>query len=98
MFLHVGGDRVVAVWDLIAVVDAHIFPGLTEPEFLIKARSEGCYFPEDEGEPKAYVVAEDGVYATVVTAHTLRRRAEQLAAFLDQGATYPRDDKPPKFR
>jgi len=84
MFLHVGGDRVVAGWELIAVIDAHIFSDQPEPEFLSVARSEGRFFPDEEGEPNAYVVAEDGIYATVVTAHTLRRRAAQLAAFLDE--------------
>lgn len=84
VFLHVGGDRVVALRDLIAIIDAQAFLISSEPEFVAKARREGKFFPDEEGEPNAYVVAEEGIYATVVTAQTLRRRTEQLAAFLRQ--------------
>lgn len=86
MFLHVGGDRVVALQDLIAIVDTRAQSTSEEPEFVTKARKEGRYFPDEEGKPNAYVVAEDGVYATVVTAQTLRRRTKQLIAFLTRGS------------
>ncbi len=87
VFLHVGSDRVVALEDLIAIVDARAHSVSAEPGFVVKARREGRYFPDEEGEPNAYVVAEDGVYATVVTAQTLRRRTKQLITFLSRGSS-----------
>lgn len=87
VFLHVGDDRVVALEDLIAIVDARAHHVSAEPEFVTMARSEGRFYPDEEGEPNAYVVAEDGVYATVVTAQTLRRRTKQLIAFLSRGGS-----------
>lgn len=79
MYLHIGGDRVVPLEDLIVIIDARYFEERGEPEFLAQAWSAGELTIDDEGEVHSYVVVRNHIYGTKITAATLRRRVEQFA-------------------
>lgn len=80
MFLHLGGDTVVALKDVIAIFDLDItsISKITR-EFLHVAEEEGFVINVSEDLPKSYVLAETNresrVYVSPISAATLLKRA-----------------------
>ena len=80
MFLHLGGDTVVALKDVIAIFDLDItsISKITR-EFLHVAEEEGFVINVSEDLPKSYVLAETNresrVYVYPISAATLLKRA-----------------------
>ena len=80
MFLHLGGDTVVALKDVIAIFDLDItsISKITR-EFLHVAEEEGFVINVSEDLPKSYVLAETNresrVYVSPISAATLLTRA-----------------------
>ena len=80
MFLHLGGDTVVALKDVIAIFDLDItsISKITR-EFLHVAEEEGFVINVSEDLPKSYVLAETNresrVYVSPISAATLLNRA-----------------------
>lgn len=84
MILHVGGDKLVRVADVVAILDRE--KALASPEsreFLKTARDEGFIVCVSPDPVKSYVIAEEGrqcrIYASPITSTTLLRRS-QLSA------------------
>lgn len=87
MFLHLGGDTVVAMKDVIAIFDLDItsISKITR-EFLHIAEEEGFVINVSEDLPKSYVLAETNresrVYVSPISAATLLKRAENFTSNL----------------
>ncbi len=80
MYLHLGGDTVVSLKDVIAIFDLDItsISKITR-EFLHIAEEEGFVINVSEDLPKSYVLAEinqkSRVYISPISASTLLKRA-----------------------
>ncbi len=84
MFLHLGGDTVVSLKDVIAIFDLDItsISKITR-EFLHVAEEEGFVINVSEDLPKSYVLAETNnesrVYVSPISAATLLKRANHFS-------------------
>ncbi len=84
MYLHLGGDTVVSLKDVIAIFDLDItsISKITR-EFLHIAEEEGFVINVSEDLPKSYVLAEinrkSRVYISPISASTLLKRASNFA-------------------
>ena len=84
MYLHLGGDTVVSLKDVIAIFDLDItsISKITR-EFLHIAEEEGFVVNVSEDLPKSYVLAEinqkSRVYISPISASTLLKRASNFA-------------------
>lgn len=76
MFVHLGGDTVVAAKDVVAILDARLLEqSAVNRELVERAVKTGrLHGPEAGPECKALVVAVDGVYTSGISAPTLARR------------------------
>lgn len=85
MFLHLGGDTVVSLKDVIAIFDLDItsISKITR-EFLHVAEEEGFVVNVSDDLPKSYVLAENNneskVYVSPISAATLLKRANNFTA------------------
>jgi hypothetical protein len=79
MFLHVGGDVVVRIGDLVAILDRRSADasGATR-EFVGFMGAQGRVEDVSQGEAKAIVVCTDRVVLSPISAGTLRRRVGVL--------------------
>lgn len=84
MYLHLGGDTVVSLKDVIAIFDLDItsISKITR-EFLHIAEEEGFVVNVSEDLPKSYVLAEinqkSRVYISPISASTLLKRASNFS-------------------
>ena len=84
MYLHLGGDTVVSMKDVIAIFDLDItsISKITR-EFLHIVEEEGFVVNVSEDLPKSYVLAEinhkSRVYISPISASTLLKRAGNFA-------------------
>lgn len=86
MFLHIGGDVAVALRDVVAIVDARAaHGGSTGGDLLSAVKLGGARFASTEGEPSAYVVTTEAVYASSISPSTLRRRAQSPYSVREEG-------------
>lgn len=81
MYLHLGGDVVLRVNDIIGIFDIeHTSVSKGTRTFLAKAQKAGIVETVSDELPKSFVVASDGeksvVYITQISSATLRRRME----------------------
>lgn len=76
MFVHLGGDTVVAANDVVAILDARLLEeSAVNRELVERAVKAGkLHGPGAGPECKALVVAVDGVYTSGISAPTLARR------------------------
>jgi len=76
VFLHIGGEVVVDLREVIAIVDAELEnrPGPTR-ELLQLVRSEGKVLAAQGSACKSYVITDDYIYSSPISPATLRRRA-----------------------
>lgn len=76
MYLHIGGESVIALRDLVAVLDARALKASPEGLFFLeKMRAQRSLVPSDEERTNSYVVTTRGVFASAISATTLKRRA-----------------------
>ncbi|MDP2859862.1 MAG: DUF370 domain-containing protein [Bacillota bacterium] len=83
MFLHVGADRSVRSDDIIAIIDlraADLSPATRE--FLTVMKDEGVLEDISEGDPKSFVIINDRVYLSPISALTLSKRTIGVPAKL----------------
>lgn len=85
MFLHLGGDTVVALKDVIAIFDLDITStSKITREFLHVAEEEGFVINVSDDLPKSYILAETNnkskVYVSPISAATLLKRANNFTA------------------
>ncbi len=76
MFIHVGGDEMVPLRDLVMILDAAAGKGAVNEGFLQTAREEGFWRQVGDGPVKSYVITSHKVIASPISAPTLRKRVE----------------------
>ncbi|BAS25866.1 extracellular matrix regulator RemB [Limnochorda pilosa] len=72
MYLHLGGDRLVLLSQVVAIMEAG---SSAMRAYAARAEAEGKLDPCRDGQVHAYVVTRDRVYASAISAATLQRRA-----------------------
>lgn len=85
MYLHLGGDTVVSLKDVIAIFDLDITStSKITREFLQVVEEEGFVVNVSEDLPKSYILAETDneskVYISPISAATLLKRANNFTA------------------
>jgi len=76
MYVHLGGEVVVPIQDIVGIFDARMLEGNEDNQrFLESARTHGRMVAEiPVGDRKAVVVTTDGVYTSAISSLTLVRR------------------------
>lgn len=79
MYLHVGGDVVVAMRDVIGIFDMErTTVSRVTRSFMTMAEDDGFVMTVGDDLPKSYVISEENnryvVYVTPISAATLRKR------------------------
>ncbi|HXX40188.1 MAG TPA: extracellular matrix/biofilm biosynthesis regulator RemA family protein [bacterium] len=80
MYVHLGGDVVVPIQDIVGIFDARMLDGSRDNErFLASARASGRMLVEMRAEDtKSVVVTTHGVYASAISSLTLVRRVTNV--------------------
>lgn len=76
MFIHLGGNRMISINDVIAIVDATVkkFP-FTNSSFFTHAKQHGWVEVISDEDVKSYVITDYKIYASPISSLTLKRRA-----------------------
>lgn len=83
LFVHIGGDVVIALRDLVAIIDVGSMEKSPLNAQSIRQWNEtGILNRVAEGPVNAWVVTTHRVYATPISAATLRKRAENFVKAL----------------
>ena len=77
-YLHLGGDTMVPLRSVIAVLDWEVQRAPATREFLDLQRSEGRLVDLSAGRPKSVVVTDGGAFLSAVSVLTLQRRARAV--------------------
>ncbi len=80
MYVHLGGEVVVPIYDIVGIFDARMLEGSEDNErFLTSSRANGRMLvemrPQDR---KSIVVTTHGVYASAISSLTLVRRVTNV--------------------
>lgn len=75
MFLHLGGDQIVRLSDVVAILDYKVARAASSKEYMQLARSEGRLHDIGDGETKSFVISRDAVYLSPISSTTLKKRA-----------------------
>lgn len=88
MYLHLGGDVVVPIQEIIGIFDSRLLEGNEDNQrFVQVARTYGRIRSEVPQEDcKALVVTTSGVYTSAISSLTLQKRVTHLQWGLAQGA------------
>ncbi|HUW66008.1 MAG TPA: DUF370 domain-containing protein [Spirochaetia bacterium] len=85
MFLHVGGDVMVAKKDIIAVISAETRRSAITREFFDVARDEGFLVHiAREGKEKSYVLTGREIYISPISCSTLKKRCTGVLALVEE--------------
>lgn len=85
MFLHLGGDVVVPLSELVAIFDAELaVQNRPVQEFLRTAKDEGLVDDVSGGRSKSFVLTGDRVYLSQISSLTLKKRAENVSEYLEE--------------
>lgn len=76
VYLHLGGDRVVRLRDILAILNAGASAARA---YAAQAEARGLLEPAAPGPVHAYVVTQEKVYASPISTATLARRAARAA-------------------
>lgn len=77
MYVHVGGETLVPLQDVIAILDAQAGRMTAESRRLVRdALAGGRYRDVSSGTVNAYIVTDTCVYASPISAGTLKKRIE----------------------
>lgn len=80
MFLHVGGDVVISMKQVIAILDLRTSKtGEATREFLAMAYGQRRLVDIADGEKKSLVLTEKEIYLSPISSLTLMKRADFLA-------------------
>ncbi|HPT83895.1 MAG TPA: DUF370 domain-containing protein [Limnochordia bacterium] len=77
MFLHIGGDVMIPLRDLITVVDLSGSPSSVNGEFLKTAEEEG-FVVQLTGKPASLVICTKQVFLSPISTQTLFKRARRI--------------------
>ena len=86
MYVHVGGDVVLLIPDIVGIFDARMMEGSPDNErFMERARAQGRMRVEvPHRDRKAIVVTTGGVYQSAISPVTLVRRVTNAGAELSR--------------
>lgn len=77
MYIHLGGNQIVRVCDVVAILDHNS----TNPHpFLESIKKAGRLIEIPNDEVKSYVVTPHHVYSSSISSVTLMRRAKQIGS------------------
>ena len=80
MYLHVGADEVVALRQVIAILNLRTARrGGATQELLDRLRRENRLVQVEGGEPRSLVLTDNGGILSPISAMTLKRRSESAA-------------------
>lgn len=74
MFLHLGGDVIVRLKNVIAIFDLEVAGAPASKEYLQIAKDEGFLVDVSEGTPKSFVTTDRKVYLSPISSVTLKKR------------------------
>lgn len=74
MFLHLGGDVIVRLKNVIAIFDLEVAGAPASKEYLQIAKDEGFLVDISEGSPKSFVTTDRKVYLSPISSVTLKKR------------------------
>jgi regulator of extracellular matrix RemA (YlzA/DUF370 family) len=82
VFLHVGGDVVVSLSRVIAILDLRSATvAQATRDFLALSRQERTVLDITlDGKPKSVIITDDEIYLSPISSHTLKRRGEEFIA------------------
>lgn len=80
MFIHLGGDVTIAVTNVIAIIDVRHSKNDVTQEFLNQMEVSGKLYRIEEKDSKSYVITDDCVYISPISAITLKKRAISIDA------------------
>lgn len=84
MFLHIGGDRLVPLARLVAILDSGILTQSPETrQMYLRLRSEGSVDAVDAYWRRSLLLTDDGITESTVASATLFDRWDRLARQLD---------------
>lgn len=76
MYLHIGGDVVVAFQDLVAIIDVTSMERESNNQVFLKKAGERGYLELMADSPtNSWVITTRKIYASPISANTLRKRA-----------------------
>lgn len=77
MFIHLGGNRMISVNEVIAILDATVKrSSFTSSPFFAHAQQHGWIEKISQDEIKSYVVTDYKIYASPISSLTLKKRAQ----------------------
>lgn len=88
MFIHLGGNHMISVNEVIAIIDATSKEDslMTHP-FFMRAKQNGWMEKIEGGTTKSFVVTDYKIYASPISSLTLKKRAaieKHIPASLDK--------------
>jgi hypothetical protein len=84
LYLHVGGDRLVALASIIAILDAAVLDRSPETrQMYLRLRSEGAVVGVDPDWRRSLVLTDDGIVESSVSSVTLMDRWARWAANME---------------
>ena len=90
MFLHVGGDRLVPLKGLVAILDAGVLTHSPETrQMYLRLRSEGAVKPVDAYWRRSLLVTDEGITESTVASLTLYDRWHRMARDWDKDPAAP---------
>ncbi|WP_028778279.1 extracellular matrix regulator RemB [Shimazuella kribbensis] len=66
MFIHLGGNQMIRLSDVVAIVDA---------VGAVKS-SSSIHFPSFDGEVKSFIITTDHIYTSPISSNTLLKRSQ----------------------
>jgi len=77
MFIHLGGNKMISVNEVIAILDATVKKSsFTSSPFFIHAKQHGWIEMISDEEIKSYVITDYKIYASPISSLTLKKRAQ----------------------
>lgn len=79
MFLHIGGDTVVSIKEVIAIIDHQsVKTSKITKKFLEDERKKTIIVDTNHEETKSYVITQNAIYCSPISSLTLKRRAQYV--------------------
>jgi len=93
MFIHLGGNRMISVNEVIAILDATVKKSsFTSSPFFTHAKQHGWIEMISAEEIKSYVITDYKIYASPISSLTLKKRAQDC----QMNAQHHRNKEPRK--
>jgi len=84
MFLHLGADTIIPLKNVILISDRKDDESAINNEFMQTMSEEGMIVDVSCGNPKSFVIADDKVYLSAISASTLKKRAGAAIEFYEE--------------